>query len=197
MRRKLFTLAAGVSALVCLAAAYGWGDSYRNARSITWNGGHPRDSGGERIVYAISLRGITHLSSARLLVSPRSPVRRREFYLDTLPAGSFVISPDRWSRAGFQFQALRRPGVTGYSFGVPYWFWLVATATLPSLWMIRRRRARRGRAVGCCPTCGYDLRATPARCPECGRRADERVKGREGRCGSFAALAALSPLWLT
>ena len=40
----------------------------------------------------------------------------------------------------------------------------LVAALLATPWL-RRRRAR---LAGRCETCGYDLRATPARCPECG-----------------------------
>jgi hypothetical protein len=39
---------------------------------------------------------------------------------------------------------------------------------LPWAWLRRHRRLRRQSMVGLCQVCGYDLRASPLRCPECG-----------------------------
>jgi hypothetical protein len=52
----------------------------------------------------------------------------------------------------------------------PYWFIMLLTAILPGARLAGwRRRARRLRMrPGLCQHCGYDCRATPDRCPECG-----------------------------
>ncbi len=55
---------------------------------------------------------------------------------------------------------------------VRYWFMLVVAISLASpAWMIalRRRVRRRRHRMGLCSGCGYDLRGSPERCPECGR----------------------------
>jgi hypothetical protein len=52
--------------------------------------------------------------------------------------------------------------------GVSYWLLAGLLLLPPTLWTKRARVARRARRLGLCPTCGYDTRATPDRCPECG-----------------------------
>ena len=48
---------------------------------------------------------------------------------------------------------------------VPFWFLLLLAGAGLALW--RRKHFR----AGLCAACGYDLRATPDRCPECGASA--------------------------
>jgi hypothetical protein len=59
--------------------------------------------------------------------------------------------------------------VTRYEALGPCWVAFVFAAAAPGWWLARRVRKRRTIRLGLCPDCGYDLRATPDRCPECGR----------------------------
>lgn len=78
--------------------------------------------------------------------------------------------------AGFGFQRIQfLPGkrwgagsVSGMAITIPYWFLFGATG-VPVGMAVRRWWVRSGRREGsACRSCGYDLRATPGRCPECG-----------------------------
>ena len=62
--------------------------------------------------------------------------------------------------------------VVSYSgIGIPLWAAAVLTGAAPAAWLVARHRKRRLRtraALGLCAACGYDLRASKERCPECG-----------------------------
>lgn len=68
----------------------------------------------------------------------------------------------------------------------PYWTPICLTAALPIAWLLDfayRRMFKKAPPAGLCPACGYDLRASTERCPECGRmiESSDRVDGKDAR----------------
>jgi hypothetical protein len=63
-------------------------------------------------------------------------------------------------------QWTRRYHVTAVS--TPHWFIALLFAIMPTIWLRSCLREGRRRQIGLCENCGYDLQATPGRCPECG-----------------------------
>jgi hypothetical protein len=101
------------------------------------------------------------------------------------PDPRWYVGPNGWTwtsddagtslhRRGFGYDDLDSShGIVtnaGWQVRSPHWF-VALLASIPVLpWLIRwcYRRQERRIAAGQCAVCGYDLRATPDRCPECG-----------------------------
>jgi hypothetical protein len=75
---------------------------------------------------------------------------------------------------GFSFQQIQGKPFLGtaqnrvrdFKIESPHWAVVAAASIVPLCWLFSRWN-RRPRA-GLCANCGYDLRASPDRCPECG-----------------------------
>ena len=171
MIRSLFTLSSALSLLLCLATAVLWVRSYSVEESVVWESTWHFSGAG-------SCRG-------RILVGvftvgdPRRPDSNSDpaYKADRPPSHYRPEDEDpTFTCLGFvyknrQYEKDWLGVVHERSAAVPYWFVVATSAILPVRWWWlgrgRWRRERR-RKCGLCARCGYDLRASTGRCPECG-----------------------------
>ena len=177
MRRRLFTFASALSLLLCAATVALWVRSYRHVMRLSFE----RHVG--RCYLATSGNGYI-LWESRLCTSPlkRSPAGLMFGEEDPEPIVRERLLAD-WPKsigpnvAGFAIgRWITLVGPTGdrdefyrcHVARTPDWAIVLLGAVLPLIWVATRLRQRHDRIRGRCLTCGYDLRATPDRCPECG-----------------------------
>jgi hypothetical protein len=106
---------------------------------------------------SIAAVGFAAVSSTHLSARPMLP----RFRLN--PGGRPIPFPD-------DVESQQRTALIVRSVGlaIPYWSIALITAFLPLKSLYRRTKRSWRRQRGRCPMCGYDLRASPQACPECG-----------------------------
>jgi hypothetical protein len=81
----------------------------------------------------------------------------------------YQLSPtDQWGGLRFGVWKATKGPLTEWYIWIPCWPLLIVTGVLPVYWMVSTARLRRRPSLGLCRHCGYDLRASKERCPECG-----------------------------
>lgn len=166
--RALFSVSAMLSLLLFLACGAAWVRSYWRADLFDFMGVHA--SAG----FVSSRGGFRYY---RGWSEPESLLHCRTYHTVSKPP--ITITPNPSNPVNFDSRLLRifiSYGKAGrYSYFdliVPDWILCVLTALLPMAWFAGfRARGRRKRRLkyGLCLGCGYDLRASSGRCPECGR----------------------------
>jgi len=173
MKRCLFNGLAAVTLLLCLVTAYLWMRS-RYVRD-TWIVGYVglnrvdaqnmTESRGFSLVSEFGEISITTFHLRHSFVSQQRPSGYRYLHSTGIPTSRGLC---------FGFDRLPQNPVTagdiyrGVQIMRPDWFAMLPGIGVAAGLILRQRRLRKIRMIGHCRVCGYDLRATPERCPECG-----------------------------
>lgn len=177
IRRRLLNLAPELSLLLCVATGLCW-----TVGIPWWDAYLARYDAARRFGYGMSaeragvrLGGLTTAESRGERLGPwrHSGLSDRQNDGPQPVGGSHRLR----SLAGFLFfrGAHDLVSASGDSLNVsvvivqiPYGFIAAASAILPLRRVVHSRRVRARKRLDLCPHCGYDLRASFGRCPECG-----------------------------
>jgi hypothetical protein len=180
--RHLFTLCSAASLVLCVAVCVLWVRSYWAVTYVE----RGFDYGN---VYFFDVRGRASLAVVDGRAGRAPNTTSWDFRGEIVPLDQSYMAGDVsvLRLFGFEYRSfVAAPSPMNTAFGwagggyrviVPNWFLAYITALLPIMRFLRRRR----RLPGLCPRCGYDLRASPERCPECGA-----LRPGSGRAGAGA-----------
>jgi hypothetical protein len=189
--RWMFNGLAVLSLVLCVATIGLWVQSrrridvlsYRNDRYypnqwVNWMSQGSSVAGGINLYYQSGSVECSHAATIRELAGTlhASHTKRFEFRTwetDQYPFAWENVPTTIWRRLGFEFgndRALNSKVIHYHGVWVvfPHWFAATVFGTAPLVWIVIHWRGRRRAASGLCARCGYDMRATPDRCPECG-----------------------------
>ena len=187
MTRRLLNFVTALSLLLCVAVVALWVRGYVVEDSLVWQRAGSRHVFRSAPSHVILASNVSNWSGSplgwRYETGPADPyavaaARSAGSALNIGPGDTRV----EWAHYGFAHWEWRSP--RGNSIGVlvvPVWSALAAAALLPvaraATKVHRSRKRRRTLSLGRGPACGYDLRATPGRCPECGTVAAVNTSG--------------------
>jgi hypothetical protein len=151
----MFKLAAAVSLVLCVATAVQWARSYRVSESV-------RCDNGTRGYEVRTGQGSISFSTVVRYYVPRTSGTKWWFHRQSPVYPSLIADQRVWH--------IRYQSDTFHFSGIILSYALIAAplSILPVAWLLVGRRLWRRTAAGSCHGCGYDLCATPDRCPECG-----------------------------
>ena len=192
MRRALLNLVTILSTLLLTALVALWIRSYwvHDVYGVVHGEDDPAIA---RVATVVSTAGVIILSRSTVTYTNPNGAASAGFLRRTLSGRKSVPVPSGPWRFDFPLPGIHhwgtaRPDRTSdeWFVTVPYWLVAALAAVLPA-WRFRRAWLRRRRAVpGVCRACGYDLRASSGRCPECGTEvpspgASKKGLGQRGR----------------
>ncbi len=180
MKRWLFNIAAGVSLLMGVLVGFIWVRSELNPELISYRSTTSTDvlsvylqSPSGAIAFGRQVSSWTTPKGRDAAIGLAGRTNQKEGWSYSTTGRSRGIPALSFEHLWFQWLTFKGTTPLGYAMSqvrleIPDWFLILVSLVLPTIWLIRAGRARRLKFVGCCAKCGYDLRATPERCPECG-----------------------------
>jgi hypothetical protein len=179
MMRRFINFTAVLSAILLAAVVVPWARSYfvgdRLFYHYSWDEAvgtcwsqHSVQLGSGSVGYNLVFQSGPHLGQVSKSIPPfKHESRAAEtpyFHFRDKDVLHFGFKIDHFVHA----RPGQRPSSEGYLVIVPFWSVALLCLVMPAAWYYGRRKRLAREAAGHCARCGYDLRASPDRCPECG-----------------------------